>query len=62
MKALSLGLGLFGAVAAVPFVHADLVSSPLDFAMPIIVLCFLIGLIVGAVFLIMYIIKKIKAK
>ncbi len=63
MKNIKLLLGLVSSVIAVtPFVAADLKSGPEIFVLPIIALSVLAGFFVGAVFLILWIIKKVRSK
>lgn len=50
--------GLF--ILLLPLASADLLSSPIDLTIPFLALALVGGLIIGAVFLIRHIIKKIK--
>ena len=61
MKKYKIGLGLlFGFTAAMPFVAADIKMGPTSFIMPILGLVIVGGFIMMSVFLVRWIIKKIK--
>jgi len=63
MKNYKIGMGLIlGIMATMPFVAADIKSGPEIFIIPIVGLALIGGFIVGAVFLIRWIIRKIKNK
>jgi hypothetical protein len=63
MKNYKLGTGLIYAfIASIPFVAADIKAGPEIYVIPFIGLALIGGFIVGSVFLIRWIIRKIKNK
>jgi len=63
MKNYKIGTGLvYAFMATMPLVAADIKSGPEIFIIPIVGLALIGGFIVGAVFLIRWIIRKIKNK
>ena len=49
-------------ISAMTFVSADLVTGPMDVAIPIIGIIIVIGFLIGSIFLIRWIIRKMKNK
>jgi len=63
MKNYKIGMGLIYAfMATIPFVAADIKAGPEIYVIPIVGLALIGGFIVGTVFLIRWIIRKIKNK
>lgn len=63
MKNYKIGMGLiFAFIATIPFVTADIKAGPEIIVIPIVGLALIGGFIVGAVFLIRWIIRKMKNK
>jgi len=63
MKNYKIGMGLIYAfMTTIPFVAADIKAGPEIYVIPIVGLALVGGFIVGAIFLIRWIIRKIKNK